>query len=135
MRYIVHCAQVGVGSCIAKTGVCLEFTDKQQYTASLLPVVNVSLSGSRIFCGRALALPVEQALVDGVIFVHGGWRIILVRFIQGHKEHVQILVRQPFHALADSSRFQKVQRHQQLVEYKCSANPAGSQNQHLPAHR
>ena len=77
--------------------------------------MDISLPGGRVFGGGALALPVEQAFVNGIILVHGGGRVILVRFVQGHKEYVQLLFRQPLHALADSGRLQKVQRHQQLV--------------------
>ena len=50
-----------------------------------------------------------------IILVHGGGRVILVRFVQGHKEYVQLLFRQPLHALADSGGLQKVQCYQQLV--------------------
>ena len=115
MFHIVHRTQVGVCGCTAKTGVCLELADKQQHAVSLLPVVNVSLPDGRVLCSCALALPVEQALVDGVILVHSGGRVVFVRFVQSHKENVQILVRQPLHAFADSRRFQKVQCDQQLV--------------------
>ena len=115
MLHIVHRAQIGIRSCTAKTGLCLELAHEQQHPASLCPVMDVALPGGRVFGGGALALPVEQALVDGIILVHGGGGVILVRFVQGHKEHVQLLFRQPLHALADSGRLQKVQRHQQLV--------------------
>ena len=71
-------------------------------------------SFGRVFGGGALTLPVEQAFVDGIVLAHGGGRVILVCLVQGHKEHVQLLFRQPFHALADSGGLQKVQRHQQL---------------------
>ena len=57
----------------------------------------------------------EQAFVNGIILVHGAGRVILVRFVQGHKEYVQLLFRQPLHTLADGSRLQKVQCYQQLV--------------------
>ena len=115
MLHIVHSAQIGIRSCTAKTGICLKLAHEQQHLASFFPVMDVALPGGRVFGGGALALPVEQALVDGIILVHGGGGVILVRFVQGHKEHVQLLFRQPFHALADGSRLQKVQRHQQLV--------------------
>ena len=115
MLHIVHRAQIGIRSCTAKTGICLELTHEQQHTASFFPVMDVALPGGRVFGGGALALPVEQAFINGIILVHGGGGVILVRFVQGHKEHVQLLFRQPFHALADGSRLQKVQRHQQLV--------------------
>ena len=102
----LHRAQIGIRSCTAKTGICLELTHEQQHPASFFPVMDVALPGGRVFGGGALALPVEQAFVDG---------IILVCLVQGHKEYVQLLFRQPLHALADGSRLQKVQCYQQLV--------------------
>ena len=108
-------AQIGIRSCTAKTGICLELTHEQQHPASLCTVMDVPLPGGRIFCSRALALPVEQAFVDGIVLVHGGGGVILIRFVQGHKEYVQLLFRQPLHALADSGRLQKVQCYQQLL--------------------
>ena len=77
--------------------------------------MDVALPGGRAFGGGALALPVEQAFVDGIVLVHGGGGVILIRFVQGHKEYVQLLFRQPLHALADSGRLQKVQCYQQLL--------------------
>ena len=64
-----------------------------------------------MFCRGALALPMEQALIDGIIVVHGGWRIVLVRLVQRHKEHVDVFLRQPLHALTNGGRLHKVQRH------------------------
>ena len=93
MLHIVHRAQIGIRSCTAKTGICLELTHEQQHPASFFPVMDVPLPGGRVFGGGALALPVEQALVDGIILVHGGGRVILVCFVQGHKEYVQLLFR------------------------------------------
>ena len=111
----LHRAQIGVRSCTAKTGLCLELAHEQQHPASLCTVMDISLPGGRAFGGGALALPVEQAFVDGIILVHGGGGVILVCLVQGHKEYVQLLFRQPLHALADSGRLQKVQCYQQLL--------------------
>ena len=113
--HIVHRAQIGIRSCTAKTGICLELAHEQQHPASFFPVMDVALPGGRVFGGGALALPVEQAFVDGIILVHGGGGVILVCLVQGHKEYVQLLFRQPLHALADSGGLQKVQSYQQLV--------------------
>ena len=77
--------------------------------------MDVPLPGGRVFGCGALALPVEQAFVDGIILVHSGGRVVFIRLVQGHKEYVQLLFRQPLHALADGSRLQKVQCYQQLV--------------------
>ena len=111
----LHRAQIGIRSCTAKTGICLELAHEQQHPASFFPVMDVALPGGRVFGGGALALPVEQAFVNGIILVHGGRGVILVCLVQGHKEYVQLLFRQPLHALADSGRLQKVQCYQQLV--------------------
>ena len=115
MPDIVHGAKVGISGGTAKTGLCLELAHEQQHPASFFPVMDVALPGGRVFGGGALALPVEKAFVDGIILVHGGGGVILVRFVQGHKEYVQLLFRQPLHALADSGRLQKVQCYQQLL--------------------
>ena len=40
-------------------------------------MVDITLTGGRIIHRRALALPVEQALIDGVVVVHGRGRIVL----------------------------------------------------------
>ena len=57
----------------------------------------------------------EQAFVDGIVVIHGGWRIVLVSLIECHKEHIQLLLRQPLYTLTDSGGFQKIQGNQQLV--------------------
>ena len=111
----LHRAQIGIRPCTAKTGICLELAHEQQHPTSFFPVMDVALPGGRVFGGGALALPVEQAFVDGIILVHGGGGVILVCLVQGHKEYVQLLFRQPLHALADSGRLQKVQCYQQLL--------------------
>ena len=89
----LHRAQIGIRPCTAKTGICFELAHEQQHPASFFPVMDVPLPGGRAFGGGALALPVEKAFVDGIILVHGGGRVILVRFVHGHKEYVQLLFR------------------------------------------
>ena len=115
MLDIVHGAKVGISGGTAETGICLELPDKQQNTASLFPVMDVPLSGGGVLGRCALTLPVEQVLVDGIIVVHGGGRIILVGFVQGHKEHIQLLFRQPLHTFTNGRWFQEIQCYQQLV--------------------
>lgn len=78
-------------------------------------MMNISLPGGRIGCGGTLALPVEQALVDGIVVVHGGGRIVFICLVQCYKEHVQLFLRQPLHTLAHGCKFCKVHRYQQLV--------------------
>ena len=115
MPDIVHGAKVGISGGTAETGIRFELPDKQQHTASFLPVMDIPLSGGRIFGCGALALPVKQVLVDGIIVVHGGGRVILVGFVQGHKEHIQLLFRQPLHTFTNGRWFQEIQCYQQLV--------------------
>ncbi len=79
------------------------------------PVMDVPLSGGGVLGCCALALPMEQVLVDGVIVVHGGGRVILVSLVQGHKEHIQLLLRQHFTPSRDGRWLQEIQRNQQLV--------------------
>ena len=64
-------------------------------------MVDVTLPGRGLLSRGALALPVEQRLVNRVIVVHGGRRIVLVGLIERHKEDIQLLLRQPFDTLAD----------------------------------
>ena len=78
-------------------------------------MVDIALTGGRIFCRGALALPMKQALVDRVVIVHGRGRIVFIRLVQRHKEHVDIFLRQPLHALTNGGRLHKVQRYQELV--------------------
>ena len=113
--HVVRRAQMGVRLRAAGHTVRLKLTDKQQHLAAAFLVVDIALTGGRILRCGALALPMEQALIDGIIVVHGGWRIVLVRLVQRHKEHVDVFLRQPLHALTNGGRLHKVQRHQELV--------------------
>ena len=70
--YVVGGAQEGVRLGAPCNPVCLELPDEQQHSAPPLPMVDIPLTGRRVRRRGALALPVEQALVDGVVVVHGG---------------------------------------------------------------
>ena len=111
--------------------VRLKLPDEQQHPAPLLPVMDVPLSGSRVLRRRALALPMEQLAVDGVVVVHGGRRIVLVCLVERHKEHIQILLRQPLHTLAHSRRFHEIQRQQDLVAGICTVQVQGAVEAHV----
>ena len=76
MLDVVRRSQEGVGCCAHHIG--FEFPHKQQHLAAPLPVVNVALSYGTGIRSRALALPMEQALINGIIVVHGGGRIVFV---------------------------------------------------------
>ena len=78
-------------------------------------MVDISLSSWGVRRCGALALPVEQVFIDRIIVIHGGGRIVFICLIQCHKEHIQLLFRQPLDSLAHRRRFQKIHRHQQLV--------------------
>ena len=71
MFHIVSYSQIGVRLCATGHAIRLELADEQQHFAATLFVVNIALSGRRIIRCRALALPMEQALIDGVVVVHG----------------------------------------------------------------
>ena len=69
MLYIVCGSQEGVGFRATCHPVCFELPDKQQHFASPLPVMDIPLPGGRVCRCGALALPVEQTLVDGVVVI------------------------------------------------------------------
>ena len=102
MLYIVRSPEVGIGCSRIADAIRLKFADKEQNTAAALLVVDVTLTGRRLLSRGALALPVEKCLVDRVVVVHGGRRIVLVGLIEGHKEDIQLLLRKPFDTFADS---------------------------------
>ena len=115
MLHIVCCTQEGIGLSASCEPVHLELSDKQQHLTSALSMMDVSLPSGRVRRCGTLTLPVEQVLIDGVIVIHGGGRVVLIRFVQRHEEHVQMFLRQPLDALTHRGRFQKIQCYQQLV--------------------
>ena len=61
-------------------------------------------------------MPVEQVLVDGVVRIHGGRGIILIRLVQGIDKEVQFPVRQIADPLAHGlDLIRMAQGHQNLV--------------------
>ena len=76
MLNVVCRSQECVGCCTYQIG--FEFPNEQQHLTAALPVVNITLSNGTGIRGCALALPMEQTLVDGIIVVHGGRRIVFV---------------------------------------------------------
>ena len=64
-------------------------------------MMDISLARRRRIRCRTLRLPMEQRLIDRIIIVHSGRRIILVRLVQRDKEHIRILGRQPLHTLTE----------------------------------
>ena len=75
-------------------------------------MVDIPLTRRGVLRRSALALPMEQILVDGIVVIHGRGRIILIRLIERDEEHVKLLFRQPLHTLADGGGLHKVQCHQ-----------------------
>ena len=115
MFHVSGRAQEGIGRRAAREAVRFELADEQEDAAATLLMVDVPLArGGVLRCG-ALALPMEQLAVDGIVVVHGRGRIVLVRLIQRDEEHVQLLIGQPFHTLAYRGRFHKAHGHQQLI--------------------
>ena len=118
--YIVRCAEIRIGGSASGNTIRLEFTYKQQNTAAFLAMVNVSLTGGRILCRCTLALPMEQLTVDGIVVVHRGRRVVLVCLIQGHKEHVDVLLWQPLHTLTNGRRFHEIECYKELIAGICA---------------
>ena len=77
MLDIARSPQEGV-RCRVTVWVGLELAHKQEYPVALFPVMDIPLSGRGAFGGSALALPVEQNTVYGVIVIHGRGGIVLV---------------------------------------------------------
>lgn len=115
MLHIVGRTQICVCLCTSGHTIRLELADEQQHPAATLHVVDIALTGWRIIRCCTLALPMEQAFIDGVIVVHGRGRIVLVCLVQCHKEHIQLFLRQPLHTLTHSAGLNKVHGHQQLI--------------------
>ena len=89
MAHIAGSSQISIRLGAICDPVRLELPDEQQHLAAAFPVMDIPLPSCGIFSCRALALPVEQALVDGIVVIHGRWRIVLVSLIERHKEHIQ----------------------------------------------
>ena len=108
VAHIAGSPQIGIRFRATSDPVRLEFPDEQQHLAAPFPVMDIPLSSCGILSCRALALPVEQAFVDGIVVIHGRWRIVLVSLIERHKEYIQLLLGQPLYTLTDSGRLQKI---------------------------
>ena len=99
-----------------RTGqIIFELPHKQQNLRAQFPMVDITLPFGRVWSCCTLALPMEQHLVDGVVLVHRGGRIVLIRLVQRDEEHIQLLVRQPFDTLTHGGRLFEIQRNQQLI--------------------
>ena len=123
--YVVRNPKECIGG--SPNGIRLEFPNEEEHLTSLLPMVDVPLSGSGCLCRSALTLPVEQGLIDGVILIHCGGGIVFVSFVQRHEEHIQLLLRQPLYSFAHGGGLQKVQRYKQLVAGSQSPAPPDGQ--------
>ena len=82
MLHIARSTQIGVRLSAAGHTVGLELTDKQQYLAASLYMVDISLTCRRLLCYGALVLPMEQTLIVGIVVIHSRRRIALVDFIR-----------------------------------------------------
>ena len=68
---IARCTQIGIRLGAAGYTVGFELADKQQNVAATFHMMDIALASGRVLCCGTLALPMEQALVDGVVVVHG----------------------------------------------------------------
>jgi len=116
VRHIVGSAKMGIGLCAACNTIRLKLANEQQNLSPFAPVMDITLAGRRIIRCRALVLPIEQALIDRVVVVHGCRRVILIGLIPRHKEHIQLPFGQPLKALTHRRRFRENHSHQQLIE-------------------
>ena len=122
MFYIAGRTQEGIGRCTICNPVILKFTDKKQDFAALFTVMDIPLAcGSRIR-SRALALPMEQGVIDRIVVIHRGRRIVLIRLVEGDKEHIQFLIRQPLHALTDGKPYLSILAGIYLLNSSTKAN-------------
>ena len=62
--------------------IALVLTDKYHHVCAHVTMMYVALTGLAFGSCSALALPVEQLAVNGIIVVHGGGRIVLVRLVE-----------------------------------------------------
>ena len=115
MAHIAGSAQVGIRLGAICNPIRFELPDEKQYFTAALLMVDIALSSGRVLCCRALALPVEKAFIDGIVVIHSRWGIVLVSLIERNKEHIQLLLRQPLHALADGCGLHEIHGHQQLI--------------------
>ena len=60
-------AQEGVGRRAAGKAIRFEFADEQEDAAAALLMVNVALAGGGVLRCGALALPMEQLTIDGLL--------------------------------------------------------------------
>lgn len=80
MLHIIDEAEYAVG-CGAAPGVLFRVTDAEKNTAPLCAVMDIALAGLRDIARRALALPVKQCFIDGVILIHCGEVGILISML------------------------------------------------------
>ena len=95
--------------------VIVVFADKEEDVRAFLVVVDVALAGWGFFGGGALALPVEQPLVDRIVVVHGCRGVVLGRLVERVNEDVGLLVLDKENALADGFRLHVIHRDEDLV--------------------
>lgn len=120
----VHGAAAGMADVIRRAeegirrgpaGIALGLPDEQQHMAATGFVVDVPLAGGRIGAGGGLALPVEQAVRNGVVLVHGGGGVVPLRLVERVDEDVHLMVGNPPDALANRRRVLEVHRGEYLV--------------------
>ena len=78
-------------------------------------MVDVTLSSGGGRRRGALALPMEERLVDGVVLVERCGRVILFCFLERHEENVQLFLRQTFDTFSDVFWRELVQGHEAFI--------------------
>lgn len=84
--------------------VFVVFSDEEENWGSHFLMVDVTLSSIGCFGCGALALPVEEMLIDGVVGIHGRRGIVFVGFVQRIDEKVEVSVFQVEDALTHGFR-------------------------------
>lgn len=75
-------------------GIFFLFSDKEQDDIPLFLLLDVPLSSGGFWSGGILALPVEEPVIDRIIFIPGGFGKFLFRLVQSHQEYICVSVHQ-----------------------------------------
>ena len=78
-------------------------------------MMDIALARCGMIACCTLTLPVKKRLIDGIILIHGGWRIVLIGFVQGYEQHIQLLLGEPLHTLTYGRRLHEIKCHQKLI--------------------
>lgn len=74
--------------------------DEQKNVRALTAMIQVALTGGRLYGCRRLRLPVEESRRDGVVAVHRRRRVVVCGLLQGYEEQTALSARIEIDALA-----------------------------------